>query len=189
MKDLAREVAAAVTLHEDRLRVALGPQDGDGFVQRELARCIDRLRYVLKDSTTGKVCYRNQGACRAAPYITLSADSTTAGKETAVIHRPEEVAHVVFAACSAVENGVGSFAGYRPVAVFKDDLGQEVRTPVLGRNHFSFWVALFAVDLTGAEAKISHLGRYSSFGTERSPLLHASGKLEMNKGVTEFKGR
>ena len=67
---------------------------------------------------------------------------------------------------------MGSFASYKPVATFTDDLGQEVRTAVLGRNHFSFWVALSAIDLTGAQAKITHLERYSSFGTERSPLLH-----------------
>ena len=60
---------------------------------------------------------------------------------------------------------------------------------MLDRNHFSFWVALSAIDLTGTQARISHLERHSSFGTERSPLLHVSGKLEMNRGVIEFKGR
>ncbi|MVN87107.1 hypothetical protein GO986_10035 [Deinococcus sp. HMF7620] len=145
--------------------------------------------YVLKDGTTGKVYYREQGASRRPPYITLSGDSRKAGQETAVIHRPDELAHVVFAAYSAVSNGAGSFASYKPLTIFTDDLGQEVTAPVLGRNHFSFWVALSAIDLTGAQAKISHLERYSSFGTERSPVLHASGKLEMNKGVIEFKGR
>lgn len=145
--------------------------------------------YVLKNGTTGKVYYKDKGAATKPPYITLSGDSRKAGKETAVIHRPDELAHVVFAAYSAVSNGVGSFASYKPTTIFTDDLGQEVRAPVLGRNHFSFWVALSAIDLTGAQAKISHLERYSSFGTERSPVLHASGKLEMNKGVIEFKGR
>ncbi|AZI45236.1 hypothetical protein EHF33_20215 (plasmid) [Deinococcus psychrotolerans] len=145
--------------------------------------------YVLKSGVTGKVYYRDKGAAGKPPYITLSGDSKNAGKETAVIHRPEELAHVVFAAYSAVENGAGSFASYKPVATFTDDLGQEVRTAVLGRNHFSFWVALSAIDLTGAQAKITHLERYSSFATERSPVLHVGGKLEMNKGVVEFKGR
>ncbi len=143
--------------------------------------------YVLKNGVTGKVYYRDKGAAARPPYITLSGDSRKAGKETAVIHRPDELAHVVFAAYSAVSNGAGSFASYKPTTIFTDDLGQEVRAPVLGRNHFSFWVALSAIDLTGAQAKISHLERYSSFGTERSPVLHASGKLEMNKGVIEFK--
>jgi stress response protein SCP2 len=145
--------------------------------------------YVLKSGVTGKVYYRDKGAAGKPPYITLSGDSKNAGKETVVIHRPEELTHVVFAAYSAVENGAGSFASYKPVATFTDELGQEVRTAVLGRNHFSFWVALSAIDLTGAQAKITHLERYSSFGTERSPVLHVDGKLEMNKGVTEFKGR
>ncbi|GGS03705.1 VWA domain-containing protein [Deinococcus sedimenti] len=143
--------------------------------------------YVLKNGSTGKVYYKDKGAAATPPYITLSGDSRRAGKETAVIHRPDELAHVLFAAYSAVSNGAGSFASYKPTTIFTDDLGQEVRAPVLGRNHFSFWVALSAIDLTGAQAKISHLERYSSFGTERSPILHASGKLEMNKGVIEFK--
>jgi uncharacterized protein involved in tellurium resistance len=135
------------------------------------------------------VYYRDKGTADKPPYITLSGDSKNAGKETVVLHRPEELAHVVFAAYSAVENGAGSFASYKPVATFTDDLGQEVRTAVLGRNHFSYWVALSAIDLTGVQAKITHLERYSSFGTERSPVLHTDGKLEMNKGVIEFKGR
>ncbi|MCD0155806.1 VWA domain-containing protein [Deinococcus sp. 6GRE01] len=145
--------------------------------------------YALKNGVTGKVYYKDRGSAAKPPYITLSGDSQKAGKETAVIHRPDELAHVVFAAYSAVSNGAGSFASYRPTTIFTDDLGQEVRAPVLGRNHFSFWVALSAIDLTGTQARISHLERYSSFGTERSPLLQATGKLEMNRGVIEFKDR
>ncbi|SMB82965.1 VWA domain-containing protein [Deinococcus hopiensis] len=145
--------------------------------------------YVLKDGTVGKVYYRDKGSAHTAPYITLSGDSRKAGKETATIHQPDRLAHVVFAAYSAVENGIGSFASYQPITTFTDDLGQEVSTPVRGRNHFSFWVALSAIDLTGEKARISHVERYSSFGTERSPLLHPSGRLEMNKGPVEFKTR
>lgn len=51
--------------------------------------------YVLKNGTTGKVYYRDKGSAQAVPYITLSGDSRKAGKETAIIHLPEALAHVV----------------------------------------------------------------------------------------------
>lgn len=144
--------------------------------------------YVLKDGTVGKVYYKDKGRKSKPPYITLSGDSRTAGREEIVLHRPELLAHVLIAAYSAVKNGLGSFASYKPQAVVTDNLGQKVVVPLLNRNHFSFWVAITKLDFTASsENAVSHVERYSGFMIENSPKLHPNGTFEMNKGPIEFK--
>ncbi|WP_407571789.1 VWA domain-containing protein [Deinococcus altitudinis] len=144
--------------------------------------------YVLKDGTVGKVYYKDKGRKSKPPYITLSGDSRTAGREEIILHRPELLAHVLIAAYSAVKNGLGSFASYKPQAVVTDNLGQQVIVPLLNRNHFSFWVAITKLDFTdSSQNAVSHVERYSGFMIENSPKLHANGTFEMNKGPVEFK--
>ncbi len=143
--------------------------------------------YVLKDGTTGKVYYKDKGHKNKPLYITLSGDSRNAGREEIVIHRREQLAHVLIAAYSAVKNSFGSFAS-KPQAVVTDNLGQKVVVPLLNKNHFSFWVAITKLDFTSAgENAVSHVERYSRFMIENSPKLDVNGTFEMNKGPIEFK--
>lgn len=146
--------------------------------------------YVTRDGRTGKVYYRDKGSQSQHPYITLDGDSKNAGSETLTIWKPEELSAMVFAAYSAVENGTGSFASYRPSITVIDERGNETTAPVTGNNHFSYWVALARVDIDREGSyTVAQLERYSRAGTEKSPLLRRDGQLQMNSGPVEFKGR
>ena len=147
--------------------------------------------YVLKDGTCGKVYWKDMGRDHAAPWITLSGDSRNAGEETIVLHRPEELRYALFAAYSAVGNGAGSFASYRPRMVLTDQDGSEVTIPLLNPNHTSYWVAISHLSID-REITIEHVETYGKSGrafiaAEKSPRLHADGSWDVSKGPIEFK--
>ena len=147
--------------------------------------------YVLKDGTSGKVYWKDLGRSHGAPWITLSGDSRNAGQELIVLHRPDELRYALFAAYSAVGNGAGSFASYRPKMVLTDQDGSEVTIPLLSPNHTSYWVAITHLAIAG-DISIEHVETYGKSGrafiaAERSPRLHPDGSWDVSKGPVEFK--
>lgn len=173
---LAKSQALRVTLEWDG-RTSGGTSDLDLYAF-----------YVLQDGSVGKIYYRNMGRRDQAPFITLDGDSRGAGRETLTVHQPDKLRYVLFAAYSALGNGTGSFASYRPRIIVEDDRGNSTTVPVLGNNTFAYWVALARVDVDRSGAyTVTHVERYSRFGTERSPLLRKDGVVQMNSGPIEFK--
>lgn len=144
--------------------------------------------YVTKDGEEGKIYYRNQGNAKKEPFITLDGDALVAGKETIIVHQPSQLKYVLFAAYSAVSNGIGSFKSMKARAVVDNQMGQRITSPLFENNRYAYWVAIAMIDFTDAnEMKVSHVESYSKSGTERSPLLYKDGTFKMNVGPIEFK--
>jgi tellurite resistance protein TerA len=144
--------------------------------------------YVTKDGKEGKVYYRDKGSSNTAPFITLDGDALIAGKETIIIHDPSKLNYVLFAAYSAVSNGIGSFKSMKARAIVDNQMGQVVTSPLYEKNMFAYWVAIAKIDFTHpSEMNVEHVETYSKSGTERSPLLYSDGTFKMNVGPEEFK--
>ena len=144
--------------------------------------------YVTKDGTEGKVYYKNLGSSTSLPFITLDGDAKNSGKETITVHNPSQLNYVLFAAYSAVSNGVGSFKAMKAKAVVDNQMGQKITSPLFEENKYAYWVAIAKIDFTDThEMKVSHVETYSESGTERSPLMYKNGAFEMNVGPEEFK--
>lgn len=144
--------------------------------------------YVTKDGTEGKVYYRDLGNSNKFPFITLDGDSKNSGKETVTVHNPSQLHYVLFAAYSAVSNGIGSFKAMKAKAVVDNQMGQTITSPLFENNKYAYWVAIAKIDFTDMhEMKVSHVETYSKSGTERSPLLYKDGTFKMNVGPEEFK--
>jgi len=144
--------------------------------------------YVTKSNETGKIYYRNLGSGGKSPYIQLDGDSKGKGQETITIHRPEELKYVLFAAYSAISNGVGSFYSMKARAVVDNNQGQQVVSSLYEKNNYAYWVAIAHIDFTApSEMKVSHVEQYSKRFTEKSPLLYPDGSFKMNVGKAEFK--
>ncbi|MFC4307333.1 TerD family protein [Cohnella boryungensis] len=145
--------------------------------------------YVTKNNKIGKIYYRNLGSYQKSPFIELDGDSKGKGKETITIHRTEELKYVLFAAYSAISNGVGSFYSMKARAVVDNHQGQQVVSSLYEKNNYAYWVAIAHIDFTHAfEMKVSHVEQYSRRFTEKSPLLYEDGTFKMNVGKPEFKG-
>ncbi|PLS16772.1 tellurium resistance protein [Bacillus sp. M6-12] len=144
--------------------------------------------YVLKNGQSGKVYYRDLGSSNHSPFIRLDGDSQEFGKETIEIYKTDELAYVLFAAYSAVSNGVGSFYSMRAKAVVDNHMGNVVIAPLLEYNDRAYWVALAHIDFTDGQAmKVSHVERYSRDNSEASPMLYNDGSFRMDVGPIEFK--
>ncbi|MEC0231771.1 TerD family protein [Paenibacillus alba] len=144
--------------------------------------------YITKNSVEGKVYYNELGSASKMPYIQLDGDAKGNGKETIVIHRPEELNYVLFAAYSALSNGTGSFKSMNVRAVVDNHLGQAVATPLHEKNDFAYWVAIAHIDFTDTlQMKVSHVEKYSNDHMEESPLLYPDGSFQMDVGPIEFK--
>ena len=144
--------------------------------------------YVMKDGTEGKVYYRSLGSATKPPFITLDGDSKNSGRETIIVHNPSQLSYVLFAAYSAISNGIGSFKAMKAKAVVDNQMGQKITSPLFENNKFAYWVAIAKLDFTDLhEMKVSHVETYSKSGTERSPLLYKDGTFKMNVGPEEFK--
>ncbi|PZT93992.1 TerD family protein [Sphingomonas sp.] len=147
--------------------------------------------YVLKDGTCGKVYWKDLGRSHGLPFVTHSGDSQRAGEEEIVLHRPNELRYALFAAYSAVSNGVGSFASFKPRMVLSGQDGSEVTVPLLNPVSTSYWVAISRLDIEGSIV-VEHVETYGKSGrafvaAERSPRLHADGSWDVSKGRIEFK--
>ncbi|KOS30284.1 tellurium resistance protein [Bacillus anthracis] len=144
--------------------------------------------YVTTNGEIGKVYYKNLGSSKISPYIVLDGDSQEPGKETIRIYRPEALKYVLFAAYSAVGNGIGSFYSMKAKAVVDNHMGSVVTAPLLEINDHAYWVCIAHIDFTNLnEMKISHVESYSKNHSEASPLLYENGKFRMDVGPIEFK--
>ncbi|MBJ8117255.1 MULTISPECIES: TerD family protein [Bacillus] len=144
--------------------------------------------YVTTNGEIGKVYYKNLGSSKVAPYIVLDGDSQEPGKETIRIYRPEALKYILFAAYSAVGNGIGSFYSMKAKAVVDNHMGSVVTAPLLEINDHAYWVCIAHIDFTNSnEMKISHVESYSKDHSEASPLLYENGKFRMDVGPIEFK--
>lgn len=146
---------------------------------------------VDRDGRQSKAYWHDLGSAERHPYVEHQGDSRRAGEETIVIHRPDELRYALFAAYSAIGNGAGSFASYRPEVVITDQKGSEVIIPLLNDNHTSYWVAITHLSF-GEETRIEHVETYGAGGlrfiaAEKSPQLHADGTWDVSKGIIEFK--
>ncbi|QWI72734.1 TerD family protein [Bacillus mycoides] len=144
--------------------------------------------YVTTNGEIGKVYYKNLGSSKVAPYIVLDGDSQEPGKETIRIYRPEALKYILFAAYSAVGNGIGSFYSMKAKAVVDNHMGSVVTAPLLEINNHAYWVCIAHIDFTDLnEMKVSHVESYSKDHSEASPLLYENGKFRMDVGPIEFK--
>ncbi|WP_391572939.1 TerD family protein [Cohnella sp.] len=144
--------------------------------------------YVTANNEVGKIYYRNMGSPQKSPYIQLDGDSKGKGQETITIHKPEELKYVLFAAYSAISNGIGSFYSMKARAVVDNHQGQQVVSSLYEKNNYAYWVAIAHIDFTSpSEMKVSHVEQYSKRFTEKSPLLYEDGSFKMNVGKAEFK--
>lgn len=136
------------------------------------------------------VYYNRLGALDGPPYIRLDGDSRVPGREAVRIVRPDEQGYVLLCAYSAVSNGFGSFRSFGAKVVVDDGRGSHVTVPLYENTKTRYWVAIALVDFTSPDgAEIRHVEAYSARMTERRPLLHADGTVEMNAGPVEFKRR
>lgn len=138
----------------------------------------------------GVVYYKNLGSLQEAPYIQLDGDARAPGRETIRIVRPDEHGYVLLCAYSAVSNGFGSFKSFGAKVVVDDGRGSNVTVPLFENTSTRFWVAIALVDFTAPDgAAIHQVEAYSGRMTERRPVLHPDGTVEMNAGPVEFKRR
>ncbi|MER6961524.1 TerD family protein [Streptomyces sp. NPDC000618] len=136
------------------------------------------------------VYYKRLGSLGSRPYIVLDGDSRVPGREAVRIARPDEQGYVLLCAYSAVSNGFGSFRSFGAKVVVDDGRGSHVTVPLFENTKTRYWVAIALVDFTSADgAAIHHIEAYSSRMTERRPVLHPDGTIEMNAGPVEFKRR
>ncbi|NUO43118.1 MAG: Tellurium resistance protein [Streptomyces sp.] len=136
------------------------------------------------------VYYKNLGSLQQAPYIQLDGDSKVPGRETVRIVRPDQQGYVLLCAYSALSNGFGSFKSFGAQVVVDDGRGSNVTVPLFENTKTRYWVAIALVDFTSTDgAAIQHIEAYSGRMTERRPVLHPDGTIEMNAGPVEFKGR
>lgn len=149
------------------------------------------------DSDTAKkgkgadvVYYKRLGSLKNRPFIHLDGDARVPGCETLRIVRPDQQGYVLLCAYSAVSNGFGSFRSFGAKVVVTDGRGSTVTVPLFENTKTRYWVAIALVDFTESDgAAIHHVEAYSGRMTERRPVLHADGTVEMNAGPVEFKRR
>ncbi|MET9830910.1 TerD family protein [Streptomyces sp. NPDC006385] len=136
------------------------------------------------------VYYKRLGSLKNHPFIHLDGDARVPGRETLRIVRPDQQGYVLLCAYSAVSNGFGSFRSFGAKVVVTDGRGSTVTVPLYENTKTRYWVAIALVDFTDADgAAIHHVEAYSARMTERRPVLHPDGTVEMNAGPVEFKRR
>ncbi|MGW4872334.1 TerD family protein [Streptomyces chartreusis] len=136
------------------------------------------------------VYYKRLGSLKNRPFVHLDGDSRVPGRETLRIVRPDEQGYVLLCAYSALSNGFGSFRSFGAKVVVTDDRGSTVTVPLFENTKTRYWVAIALVDFTSPDgAAIQHIEAYSARMTERRPVLHTDGTIEMNAGPVEFKRR
>ncbi|MFD7259737.1 TerD family protein [Streptomyces sp. NPDC059874] len=137
---------------------------------------------------TEAVYYKTLGSLHEPPFIKLDGDAREPGCETVRITRPEQQGYVLLCAYSAVSNGFGSFRSFGAHVVVTDGRGSTVTVPLYENTKTRYWVAIALVDFTAPDGvAIRHIEAYSARMTERRPVLHADGTIQMNGGPVEFK--
>ncbi len=143
--------------------------------------------FIDDKGTEQAVYYKHRGALSKHPYIKLDKDSRDAGEENIELiaghHR-----YVLFCAYSAVGNGTGSFSSYKAHVVVDDGQGSKVTVPLYNKAKFSYWVAIALLDFTDPSGfNVVQVEKYGKNFSEKRPVLHPDGRVEMSKGVVEFK--
>ncbi len=143
--------------------------------------------FIDDKGTEQAVYYKHRGALSKHPYIQLDKDSRDAGEENIELiaghHR-----YVLFCAYSAVGNGAGSFSSYKAHVVVDDGQGSIVTVPLYNKAKFSYWVAIALLDFTDPSGvNVVQVEKYGKNFPEKRPVLHPDGRVEMSKGVIEFK--
>ncbi|MER0241208.1 TerD family protein [Streptomyces sp. HSW2009] len=134
------------------------------------------------------VYYKRLGSLTSTPYICLDGDARAPGRESIRIVRPDVQGYVLLCAYSALSNGVGSFRSFGAKVVISDGRGSTVTVPLYEDAQTRYWVAIALIDFTSPDGvAIQHVEAYSARSTERRPLLHRDGTIEMNGGPVEFK--
>ncbi|MFB9573832.1 TerD family protein [Streptomyces yanii] len=147
-------------------------------------------RTAKKGKGADVVYYKRLGSVKTRPFIRLDGDSRVPGRESLRIVRPDEQGYVLLCAYSALSNGIGSFRSFGAKVVITDGRGSTVTVPLYEDTKTRYWVAIALVDFTAADgAAIHHIEAYSARMTERRPVLHPDGTIEMNAGPVEFKRR
>lgn len=160
-------------------------------------RTADKGQRPASDPDTAKkgkgadvVYYKRLGSVKNPPFIHLDGDARVPGRETLRIVRPDQQGYVLLCAYSAVSNGFGSFRSFGAKVVVTDGRGSTVTVPLFENTKTRYWVAIALVDFTDPDgAAIHHVEAYSARMTERRPVLHPDGTIEMNAGPVEFKRR
>ena len=161
--------------------------DGGSAQRRSLGADLDLYAlWADKNGRTGAVYYRDLGSLTRAPYVQLEGDSQTPGRETVRITRPDQLAHVLICAYSAVENGPGSFKSYGAKAIIDDAAGSRVTVPLFNTSE-KYWVVIAQLTFTFEGVCVQQVENYGRYTTEARPLLHADGTFEMGAGPVEFK--
>ncbi|MFB9377600.1 TerD family protein [Kineococcus gynurae] len=163
--------------------------DWDGGSDKRRARGADLDLYALwadRSGRTGAVYYRDLGSLTAPPFVRLQGDSTTPGRETVEITRPDHLAHVLICAYSAVENGAGSFKSYGARAVVDDGSGSQVTVPLFDDSE-KYWVAIAKLSFGDDGVRVEQVEDYGKRTTEHRPELHSDGSFTMGAGPVEFK--
>ncbi|MFD9724438.1 TerD family protein [Streptomyces sp. NPDC059072] len=209
---LAKGGAASINLDkQDRELVVTATLEWDGGSEQRRARGADLDLYALfvpasearrgteepgtlvkSGPTSAKqskaVYYKNRGSLDQAPFIKLDGDARKPGRETVRITRPEQQGYVLLCAYSALSNGFGSFRSFGAHVIVTDGRGSTVTVPLYENTKTRYWVAMALVDFTGPHgAAIRHIEAYSGRMTERRPVLHPDGTIQMNAGPVEFK--
>ncbi|WEV26330.1 TerD family protein [Streptomyces sp. 71268] len=136
------------------------------------------------------VYYKHLGSLKQRPYIRLDGDARAPGRESVRIVRPDEQGYVLLCAYSAVSNGYGSFRSFGAKVVITDGRGSTVTVPLFENTMTRYWVAIALIDFGSPDgAAIHHVEACSARMTERRPVLHVDGTVEMNGGPVEFKRR
>lgn len=144
------------------------------------------LRGMLgkKDSSLAEVIYhKNRGSAVNPPYVAHSGDSRTPGVETVTVTNLDKHDYVMFGVYQAFGNGVGSLKSFDAHVVITDTEGNETRVDLNESHPNRYWVAIAVVDCTNPQGyKVVPVEQYSKPGTEKSPVLHANGDVQMNVG-------
>lgn len=136
------------------------------------------------------VYYKRRGSLKSSPFIQLEGDSKVPGSEVIRIRRPDRQGYVLLCAYSALSNGIGSFRSYGAKVTVTDGRGSTVTVPLYENTRTRYWVAIALVDFTDPNGMvIRHIEQYSGRMTEKRPVLHLDGTIEMNAGPIEFKRR
>ncbi|MGW8972684.1 TerD family protein [Streptomyces platensis] len=143
-----------------------------------------------KGKSADVVYYKRRGSLKNRPFIRLDGDARAPGRESIRIVRPSEQGYVLLCAYSALSNGFGSFRSFGAKVVITDGRGSTVTVPLFENTKTRYWVAIALVDFSDPDgASIHHVEAYSARMTERRPVLHPDGTIEMNGGPVEFKRR
>ena len=165
--------------------------DWDGGSNSRRSKGADLELYALwadRAGKTGVVYYRDLGSLTGAPYVKHAGDSTTPGRETVQITRPDHLAHVAICSYSAVSNGAGSFKSYGAKAVVDDGNGSQITVPLFNDSE-RYWVCIATISFTVDGAVIRQVEDYGNKTTEDRPLLHPDGRVEMGAGPAEYKNQ